>query len=405
MPPDHNTPRAELERYLQALRESAEHHKDGMERTEADYQEFPYGYKDCALCCYYGTTGYIDKCDDCFLDDSFRHAKVYLQTTNCSTEVQKAIYARKDDNFDEFHKAEVALYNRICAEIARVEELIKSKKSKRHQFKVGDTVVWDGVVYDRNHRVLETNSPERVTIEAIVDRPDRYYKISRSGWNVFDDQLSPVKKQPRTVVTVWHKVDLVINGELDRIPKKSSYCFEGTPDVDRVITETLGQGALAVKLECDEEFGIKDCHAGVANSCYFWKRAIGRVIQRSFICGEKDGIYSFSLNKDGGTCKYISDFDIESAIKVYLEKREPKEPEFKVGDDEIDDYYTREFAGELVRAYEDKDGAIRLYLSDGNWYWVCASVARALLANSHIPIMSWEQVQKYYNGEFKAPTK
>ncbi len=66
-----------------------------------------------------------------------------------------------------------------------------------------------------------------------------------------DQQLTACKsKQPKTTVTVWdeHRKHKWI---------KSSYTFNGLPDVDRVIEETLDEGALAVRIECDKEFRPK----------------------------------------------------------------------------------------------------------------------------------------------------
>ena len=134
MPPDHNTPRAELERYLQALKDSASHHKDGMERTKENYQDFSgFTFSQCAICGYYGVNSRSDyeNCSNCFLDNGSGQ-----RDNVCCTEVHKCASALNTGNYNGYIKHQTALYNQICAEIARVEELIKgkSKKSKRPRY-------------------------------------------------------------------------------------------------------------------------------------------------------------------------------------------------------------------------------------------------------------------------------
>jgi len=124
---------------------------------------------------------------------------------------------------------------------------------------------------------------------------------------VFEDPqeiLQPLGTHARslatTTVTVWETEDRLVY----------QYVFTGSPDIDRVIRETLGQGAYAVKIECSERFCV-DSVSDVGNGVY---------IARINICNGW-GI------KGMGDCycnwgTHISDTDIEAAITAYLSKND-----------------------------------------------------------------------------------
>jgi len=70
---------------------------------------------------------------------------------------------------------------------------------------------------------------------------------------------------------------------------------------------------------------------------------------------------------------------------------------------EISDFYTRELAGEMVRAYKDENDNIRLIRSNGCWDYLFFSdweeLAKAICKAINLPIMSYEESKR----NFKAP--
>jgi hypothetical protein len=136
----------------------------------------------------------------------------------------------------------------------------------------------------------------------------------------------PKEPKPKTTVTVWWEKGLNIIGLCDesvsegRRNKPFAWCmytFSGTPDIDRVIRETLDKkGALAVKIECTVDFKID--YWGITPFVYIWKRN--------------------SLNRAGDTYCHNENFivancltpeEIEQAITEHLSKQ--KEQVIKVG--------------------------------------------------------------------------
>jgi hypothetical protein len=93
--------------------------------------------------------------------------------------------------------------------------------------------------------------------------------------------LRPRRKKPVTTVTVWFgeepslELFVKLTWETRSTPPfKGSYTFRGLPDVDRVIRETLEQGALAIKIECTGSFNFRSV---VEKSCYIFDRCIGEL--------------------------------------------------------------------------------------------------------------------------------
>lgn len=138
--------------------------------------------------------------------------------------------------------------------------------------------------------------------------------------------------EPHTTVAVWGSKDWWIDLEAedyeryDHIPNhyekdlflKVGYTFSGTPDIDRVIADTLKRGALAVKVECTKNISLKGEQTG--NGGYIFKECLKPYISswhfKNYLC------YYF----------FDSDNHIEQAITEYLSKQEQQEPEIKEGD-------------------------------------------------------------------------
>jgi hypothetical protein len=244
---------------------------------------------------------------------------------------------------------------------------------------------------------------------------------------------APVKAKKKPVVTtvkVWEP-----NIEGDGAFIKYTYQFKGKPDIDRVIAETLKQGALAIKIECTEVFTCNGL-SGMFNDAYFWVEFLNIKGERLDYKGYCSWVY-FIPGKN------MADSDIEAAITEYIEKQNPKPaPEFRVGqllcgancigvmngledygcylligkygecwhlskprpatETEKDKFYTCELAGKKVRAYEDNVGDIFLRSTDRNFaymlvYW--KEQARAICEAAHIPIMPYSES----DGNYKAP--
>lgn len=133
--------------------------------------------------------------------------------------------------------------------------------------------------------------------------------IAMSINNGYREILIPRKKLAETTVTVWQKST---ESDPDVIFESYIYTFKGFPDIDRVIAETLKEGALAVKVECTEEFvPISSCWMG----CHIWRGDIE--IINSGRCRRGD-YFCMGFDKPTGD-RYITDSDIEAAIAKYLE--------------------------------------------------------------------------------------
>ena len=141
-----------------------------------------------------------------------------------------------------------------------------------------------------------------------------------------DFLVPPKPKQPHSRVTVWDET--IKNGQtyhnLKRIQDvcwRYDYTFNGLPDVDKVIKETLDEGALAVRIECDGQFTGRKTAADTM--CLFQKK-----VRLGWDYGDYYGSYS-DLSSE-----------IESSIIEYCKEqsaKQPKQPEpkFKVGDKAI----------------------------------------------------------------------
>ena len=156
------------------------------------------------------------------------------------------------------------------------------------------------------------NAEERKAIDALLDGLTE----------------KPEPAEPVTTVTVWW--DRNIEHPIpDEILEFHSHLFtvvkyekQGTPDIPRIIKETLEQGALAIKVECTEKFDIINIGLGIANKMYLWSSSLGEIIQNNDYC-TLSGYYGWSWSEEQN---YITYSDIESAIKSWLGKQ--KEPDY-----------------------------------------------------------------------------
>jgi len=134
------------------------------------------------------------------------------------------------------------------------------------------------------------------------------------------------KQKPRTTVTVWADASTtpfpmlqLISCHLHNGIRQYTYSFDGLPDIDMVIEDTLEHGALAVKVECTERFDANQYDMGIQiTGFYAWKVDLNL-----------DGIYHEILHCNtlsycGNKCVITSDADIEAAITAYLGKQKPK---------------------------------------------------------------------------------
>jgi hypothetical protein len=103
-----------------------------------------------------------------------------------------------------------------------------------------------------------------------------------------------------------------------------TYTVPGTPDIDRIIHETLEQGALAIKVECTETFRLQDgcCYTYDNRGCYIWSTEIGD-LGDGWKFENKD---YFGWHLPGGEYNRKTDADIESAIRDYMEKQKTLPP-------------------------------------------------------------------------------
>ncbi len=244
--------------YLQALEESAAHWLDGVNRTEENYLRFPMDSGHCVVCMYHGQPKgewhiILEKCFPCFLNDG-----------NCAVEFRNAQKAKIGRNFKDFHAYALALYGRICAELKRVR--------------------WIHFGID------------------IAKKPEQSV---HKKW-----------EKAKTTVTVWGAFSsdtaqsgVHLGGKFKDYIKKSSYSFSGTPNIDRIIAETL-EKALAVKVECTEKFVFDDC---IAIQCYIWSKQLGKI--HGCTWEYRDYYASY---------KSVIDANIEAAITAYLSKEQPK---------------------------------------------------------------------------------
>jgi len=132
----------------------------------------------------------------------------------------------------------------------------------------------------------------------------------------FNKQFKESKrKQPHSKVTEWRSRGAWLSCGYS----KTSYTFTGLPNVDRVIRETLDEGAVGVRIECDEEF----------------ESDIVVTTQNVYIYNSDIDYLGWSIGKYLGwhadTGKNTS---LESAIKSYCKEQSSKHPELKyrVGD-------------------------------------------------------------------------
>ncbi len=146
--------------------------------------------------------------------------------------------------------------------------------------------------------------------ERVVGGSDKIIWITR-----FDD-----KKEPLTTVTMWADAAIVPFPENKHVSYeyysgmlKYSYVFKGKPYVDRVIQETLDQGILVVKIECEEKFSFN----GFNNqACTIWKPEIGKLR----INGWKYGSYLILYDLPEYN-EVLSHDEIDETIISYLAKK------------------------------------------------------------------------------------
>jgi len=141
-----------------------------------------------------------------------------------------------------------------------------------------------------------------------------------------DFLVPPKPKQPHSKVAVWDET--IKNGQtyhnLQRIKDacwRYDYTFNGLPDIDRVIKETLDEGALAVRIECDENFGCKD---GFGGGIYLWDNNV-------------DLNYGWPYSGYRGWWAIDVIEQLESAVIAYCKEQSAKQskqplPKFEVGD-------------------------------------------------------------------------
>ena len=91
------------EKYDEAIKLSDEHHEDGAHRTEETYRDFKLGSEDCALC------GLFE--DSCTAKASL--CPLHDVDSACCAEWRESKIAYRRELFPDFHKAELALCNRI----------------------------------------------------------------------------------------------------------------------------------------------------------------------------------------------------------------------------------------------------------------------------------------------------
>ncbi len=141
------------------------------------------------------------------------------------------------------------------------------------------------------------------------------------------------KPKPKTTVTVWRKcLDAKINiAKLHNIyvaPNeewyRGQYTFVGTPDINRVIRETLDEGALAIKVVCTKDFPFPTTQA--IDTVRIWQRAIGDIDGKGWDYSKE--LFAFRYESMG-----ITDTTIDAAVAEYLAAQKPQDkPTFKVGD-------------------------------------------------------------------------
>ncbi len=312
-------------KYLAALEASLEHWRDGKNRTKDSWEDFECGCIDCAVCGYFGYTAlsFLKKCKlpdciRCFLDDSGKGDR------SCSDDwkvVNNAV------TYKVFHEAATALYNRILAERDRVKAIQEwyAKQQSKPPDPLPKSAHEAGKVFDDEWEYVgELRVPENdsgVWYVSYAGKADKGI-VDMDINNGYREILRP-RKKPKTKVTVWAKLGTNIKGSSLwgwRCVKPEvyvgEYSFTGTPDIRRIIKETLKQGALAVKVESTEKFPADKANIFVT-SCYIWKSCI------------ETGFGGWYNSPDDAYKQFYSDSedsDIEAAITAWLEKEKKESP-------------------------------------------------------------------------------
>jgi hypothetical protein len=146
------------------------------------------------------------------------------------------------------------------------------------------------------------------------------------------------KPKPKTTVTVWNDVG-------DGVWVKTSYTFSGTPNIPRIVRETLDEGALAVKVECSVPFAFM---AYEDTAMYFWKEQLCL-------------LHSYHLGLKYMLASYLTDTDMDDAVAKYLAAQKKDKPAFKISDIVKTCHNT---VGEIEMLFVDNKAQIRF--SDGS---------------------------------------
>lgn len=184
----------------------------------------------------------------------------------------------------------------------------------KHRFAVGDKVLWDGKL-SNGDVIMPPNTPATVIF---VHKPDWTldYRVEfdrdgkRDWFPVCANQLSPMPVGPRIVV-----YPIKPDGTIDR------YEFTGEPDWPRIVRETLDNGYAVVVVRDDRGIEIS------------WHQAVSK-----YVCLTRGGFSGgkhnwWAIHAGEGICgAYIEKEDIEIIRRHVMERNQPEEPKFKVGD-------------------------------------------------------------------------
>ena len=126
----------------------------------------------------------------------------------------------------------------------------------------------------------------------------------------------PPKRQVRTTVTVWYKAQCphLFDMALDGINKDNElwhrgyYHFSGTPIVKQVIDDTLGKGAMVIKIESSKKFSLRTLKI---SGVLLWDTKLGGL-------GRNDSLYVDYNYRIGVLTDTITIPKLEQAITAYL---------------------------------------------------------------------------------------
>jgi len=180
----------------------------------------------------------------------------------------------------------------------------KPKQKYQSQHKAGEPLN-DEYEYSGIMRIPNLNEPYTLLGRVVINNNPTAINLSDNDG--YREILRPRKKKPVTTVTSWR---LSRKGNV----VKDSYTFNGLPDIDRVIRETLDVGALAIKIECTKTLDRRRLGLGVFNGLYIWSKNIGEINHCSCEHVWCPTYYTWSYTN---RCLTITNADIESAIREY----------------------------------------------------------------------------------------